>query len=114
MTYAGSLSGAPWIVWATHSTAASRALVFTAGDFGNVGAAELRAYDPAALQYMGSVPLPRFTVTGPTSSTQYTAEGRFVFFNAAGTRAYTLLRADPQSGLALDWGLAAYDRADIP
>ena len=114
MTYAGSLSGAPWIVWATHSTAASRVLVFTAGDFGNVGAAELRTYDPAALQYMGSVPLPRFTVTGPTSRPQYTAEGRFVFFNAAGTRAYTLLRADPQSGLALDWGLAAYDRADIP
>ena len=123
LTYAGSLANAPGIRWAVHSTAASRILVvldgtyFVPADPGYTVDAtprELRVYDPSALQYLGTVPLPRFNVTGPTSTTQFNADGRFVFFNAAGTRAYALIRADPQSGLALDWGLAAYDRADIP
>jgi chitinase len=114
MTYAGSLSGASGIQWAVHSTAASRVLVVVDGAYFETSPSELRAYDPSALQYMGSVPLPRFNVTGAASTAQYAAEGYFVFFNAAGTRAYTLIRADPQSGLALDWGLAAFDDADIP
>ena len=114
MTYAGSLSGAPGIQGAVHSTPASRVLVVVDGAYSETSPSELRAYDPSALQYMGSVPLPRFNVTGVAGTTQYTADGRFVFFNAAGTRAYALIRAVPESGLALDWGLAAFDRADIP
>ena len=114
MTYAGSLSGGAGIVWAVHSTAAARVLVLADGAYAQTGPAEFRAYDPTALQYMGSVPLPKFNVTGASGTTQYAAEGRFVFFNAAGTRAYTLIRANPASGLAADWGMAAFDRADIP
>jgi len=114
MTYAGSLSGAPRIQWAVHSTGASRVLVVLDGANLETSPSELRAYDPSALQYMGSVPLPRFNVTGAASTTHYAAEGYFVFFNAAGTRAYSLIRAVPESGLALDWGVAVFDAADIP
>jgi hypothetical protein len=123
MTYAGSLSGAPGIQSAAHSTAASCIVLFLnrtyyvpsgPGIVVDATPRELRAFDPSALQYMGSVPLPRVNVAGPGGTTQYTTDGRFVFFNAAGTRAYALVRADPQSGLALDWGLVAFDRQDIP
>jgi hypothetical protein len=114
MTYAGSLSDASGILWATHSTDASRVLLFADGAYAETAPAELRSYDPSALQYMGSVPLPKFNVAGSAGTTQYTAGGHFVFYNAAGTRAYTLIRADPQSGLALDWGLAVFDDVDIP
>jgi hypothetical protein len=89
-------------------------LAFAGGAFGDPAPSEFRSYDPSALQYMGSVPLPRFNVTSSAGTTQYAAEGRFIFYNAAGTHAYTLIRADPQSGLALDWGLAVFEAADIP
>jgi hypothetical protein len=112
MTYAGSLPGARGTLWATHSTEASRVLLFADGAYAQSAPAEFRSYDPSSNQYLGSVPLPKFN--GSAGATQYAAGGHFIFYNAAGTRAYTLVRADPQSGLALDWGLAVFDAADIP
>jgi hypothetical protein len=114
MTYAGSLPGARGTLWATHSTAASRVLLFADGAYAETAPAELRSYDPSSNQYLGSLPLPKFNVAGAAGTTQYTAGGHFVFYNADGKRAYTLIRADAQSGLALDWGLAVFDDVDIP
>jgi hypothetical protein len=42
------------------------------------------------------------------------SEGKFVFFKGDGQRAYLLARAEDGSGMALDWGLVVYDRADLP
>ena len=48
--------------------------------------------------------LPRFVRDGGVS----TAEGRFVFFNSAGTRVFVLVKIDATGSTPETWGLVSY------
>jgi hypothetical protein len=112
MLYAGKLQGMTWVEWATQSTAAERVLALPgAGCCGDPVASELRVYESAFLAYRGALALPQFAVPGVGS---FKSEGRFVFVRADGQRVYLLVKAENASGMALDWGLVVYDRADLP
>jgi hypothetical protein len=58
---------------------------------------------------MGELPLPPFIVNG----TRYNAEGRYVFVGGDGA-IRILQRADPASGLSLDWALVTIGALYIP
>ncbi|MDQ4080276.1 MAG: Ig-like domain-containing protein, partial [Gemmatimonadota bacterium] len=113
MRYAGKLQGMSFVQWAAQSTLAGIVVALPAswccGD--PVNLSEMRVYESTFLAYRGAVPLPRFPVPGVGS---FEAEGKFLFFKADGERLYVLLKAEDGSGMALDWGLVVYDRADLP
>ena len=44
----------------------------------------------------------------------FSAVGRFVFVNNAGTRVYALVQAEEESGMAFDWAIEAFNVADMP
>lgn len=112
MRYAGNLEGMTVVQWAAQSAAAGRVLALPgASFFGDPVASELRVYESAFLALQGVLTLPRFAVPGVGS---VKSEGQFVFFKGDGQRVYLLLKAEDGSGMALDWGLVVYDRADLP
>jgi hypothetical protein len=112
MRYAGNLQGMTVVQWAAQSAAAARVLALP-GTWccGDPVASELRVYESAFLAFQGALSLPRFAVPGVGSAE---SEGQFVFFKGDGQRVYLLLKAKDGSGMALDWGLVVYDRADLP
>ncbi|HEX2092980.1 MAG TPA: hypothetical protein VHG28_11280 [Longimicrobiaceae bacterium] len=113
MTYAGRLTGAGILKSAADSRRAARIVVLGLGSgFPSTPATDLKVFESQFLAYRGAVALPKFTVPG--SSTQYTAEGQFVFFNSEGTRVYVLVRAPSSSGLQQDWGLATILSSSLP
>jgi hypothetical protein len=101
MTYAGALPGVTNIVHANHSVQTHKILVIPAGTTND---RRVRFHDDAFLAFEQEVNLPTFPA-GPSS---YPSHGRFVFHDAAGTRAFTIVQADPTSGLLLDSGVATY------
>ncbi len=111
MLYAGNLSGTSAVQWAVQPLTSGRVLVLPAGSWNATAAPELRVYGSDYLAYRGAVPLPKFIVAG---SGAYSAEGQYVFTNAAASRVYVLVRADPNAGLAQDWGIAGYDMTEMP
>ena len=112
MRYAGNLQGMTVVQWAAQSAAAGRVLALP-GSWccGDPAASEMRVYESSFLAFQGALGLPRFSVPGAGS---FKSEGRFVFFKGDGQRVYLLLKAEDGSGMALDWGLVVYDRADLP
>jgi hypothetical protein len=112
MLYAGKLAGISFARWIEHSSVAGRIYAFETPMWGDTPATELRVYDPAFLNFLGTAPLPKFVV--PATGTEYPAHGQFVFVDAAGMRVYALVQADPNSGLADDWALAIFKRSDLP
>jgi hypothetical protein len=113
MRYAGKLQGMSVVQWAAQSTPAGIVAAlpgsWCCGD--PVNLSEMRVYESTFLAYRGAVPLPQFAVPGVGS---FEAEGKFAFFKADGERLYLLIKAEDGSGMALDWGLVTYSRADLP
>ena len=122
MTYAGRLPGVLGVQAAVHPASGPRIYVLgTTSAPDNywapdpLPAVDVRAFEPQFLAYQGSVPLPKFRApVAGGGTTGYQAEGRFLFENAAATRLYAVVRAPSASGIALDWGIAAYDVTDLP
>lgn len=112
MLYAGRLHGMTVVQWAAQSAAAERVLALAGTGWGaEAPASEMRVYESAFLAFRGALSLPRFPIPGAGSAK---AEGKFVFWRSDGQRAYVLAKAEDGSGMALDWGLVLYDRADLP
>lgn len=122
MTYAGRLDGVRSVQAVVHPNGSARIYVLGVDapppDYWSpdpVPASELRTYESQFLGYQGSVRLPKFRVPNATGGTTgYQAEGWFLFVNAAETRVYAVVRAPGASGLALDWGVAAFDVSELP
>jgi hypothetical protein len=112
MLYAGKLPGISFARWVEHSSAANRIYAFDSPNWGSTPATVLRVYDPAYLNFLGTVPLPKFVV--PATGAEYDAHGQFVFVDSTGKWVYMLVQADPVSGMAKDWGLAVVKRSDVP
>ena len=62
-------------------------------------------YGESSLSMVGSIPLPNFA----TAYGSVPARGHFVFFDAAGSRLYVIVRATGGSGLLSDFGLVSFD-----
>lgn len=66
---------------------------------------EIQYFTSEFLLYRGSAKLPRFV----TPSGSWAAQGRWLFFNAAGTKQYVVVQAETASKLAADFGLVTVD-----
>lgn len=110
MRYAGKLSQDSRIQWVTNSDPASSVAVLPAYPQGSSGARsdnEIHYYAADSLLYRGKVVLPVFAAENKTSASR----GRWIFFNAAGTKQYIVVQADSTSGIANDYGLVTIDCA---
>jgi hypothetical protein len=76
---------------------------FTTSSF-DVERLTLRLYDDAFLNLRQTLTFPQFEV----SSQRYPAVGRYVFFNADGTRLFALLQVDAPAGLKRGFAVARY------
>jgi chitinase len=110
MLYAGALDGVDFARWVEHSSAAERVLALDAAAWGDETADELKVYDTAFLNPLGALPLPALEAAGEAWST----EGWFVFARGDGQLFHTLLKADPDSGMALDWAIASAPLEALP
>lgn len=99
LLYMGSLSVGVRSV--AHSTAAARVFALSYAD-----PTQVRVHDEDHLNLRGEAALPRFPLPSGTASSR----GEYVFVNAAGTRAYVLIRA----GDTQLWGLAVMNVASMP
>lgn len=111
MKYNGALEGNPSVRSLDHSTAAKlvavvhRGAQFTfPGDPVPTSARELSVFEDQFLGFRQKVTLPKFKA----GNTEYHAEGRFVFFNALGTRVYVLVEAESAAPLVNNFGLARF------
>lgn len=106
MRYVGSFSQQPiGIRCAAHTQAGSNIAVVPGEAEGSNVSGEIKYFTPDFLLYRGKAVLPRFTVGDET----FAAHGRWVFFNAAGTKHYVLVQAETQAGLTNDYGLVTVD-----
>jgi hypothetical protein len=101
MTYAGKLSGLSFVQFATTSSETKRVYAAT----GTLGG-DMFVFDTDFLALRSRVPTPNFSGTVRSSA-------MFVFASENGTRLYTLVRADPGSGLANDWAFVVMDTAGM-
>jgi hypothetical protein len=111
MAYAGSLGGLDHIRCLVHSPSAGLVLAVGSTGSSNRDASpvenRLAIFEYQYLTLDGVVTLPNLVVDGQP----YSANGRFVFVNAAGTRYYVIVHAGPDSILADGFGLA---KGDLP
>lgn len=105
MRYVGSFSKPVNIEWAAHTQTGSNIAVlpFQASDSTQDG--EIQYFTPDFLLYRGRAVLPRF-VAGQDS---WAARGRWIFFNAAGTKQYVILQAEMAAELPNDFGIVTVD-----
>src|SRR5437762_2277359 len=54
---------------------------------------QVQLYTDSFLEYLGAIPLPKFTVGG----TAFPAHGRYVFWNQSGTGLYAVVQADSKA-----------------
>lgn len=111
MLYAGKLEGMSTVEWVTESTAASLVFALPGESWDAPAPSELRLYGRDYLAFRAATPLPRFEVPGVGA---FRSTGRFVFTTTDGTKAYVLVQADPESGLAQDWGWVVYPVDQLP
>jgi hypothetical protein len=103
MTYSGSLSGITWIGGLDHSAAAGK-IVALPSDRYNLPPGrdtEVWTYDAGSLGLDSKLKLPSLSMMGQWKP----SHGRFVFFNADGSRYTMIVQADPAAGMLLDYGL---------
>lgn len=110
MLYAGVLPGVTYGLWVEHSSAAGRVLAFSASPWGGDVADVVHVFDDAYLNPLGTVALPTVDAGGEA----WASEGRFVFAAADGGIFHALVRADPSSGMLLDWALVSAPGDAIP
>jgi hypothetical protein len=106
--FAGKLSQESRIQWVTHSAAAGSVAVLPGYSQYGSGVRsdnEIHYYVNDSLLYRGKVVLPAFVAEGKTSASR----GRWLFFNAAGTKQYIVVQADSSAGIANDYGLVTVD-----
>jgi hypothetical protein len=105
MRYVGSFSKPVNIEWAAHTQTGSNIAVlpYQASDSTQDG--EIQYFTPDFLLYRGRAVLPRFVV----GQDAWAARGRWVFFNAAGTKQYVILQAEEAADLPNDFGIVTVD-----
>jgi hypothetical protein len=104
MRYVGSFSQPVTIEWAANTQTGSNIAVLPAPPNPSADG-EIKYFTPDFLLYRGRALLPRFVVGQNT----WAAHGRWVFFNAAGTKQYVVVQADAASALTADFGLVTVD-----
>ncbi len=114
LLYVGALPGVFLVSAAAHSSNLERVVLVGTDDFSGSGGTELRSYTASFLAYQGAVRLPAYVESGPSGSTTFPSEGRFVFVNSAGSHVYVLLRGDEPHIGRFNTGLAVYEAADLP
>jgi hypothetical protein len=110
MRYMGSLSEDGSIRWVGHSAAAGSIAVIPKylnvwWDSSPQLDQEIRYYTTDFNIFRGKALLPSFV----TESGNWQARGRWVFFNAAGTKQYVVVQADEASGMLYDYGALTID-----
>ena len=106
MTFSGKLSEENLVTWASHSQSGNSVVVLPG--FGQLPRKdnEVHYYTQDFLLYRGKATLPSFIVDNNT----WEPRGRYVFFNAAGTKQYVIVQAAETSNLApLDYGVVTID-----
>jgi hypothetical protein len=89
MTYNGSLSEAERVQFVDHNATAGLVAVVPANDFDTTNRdVEVQLYDDDFIGHQLTVPFPPMTV----GTIDTTSHGRFVFWNASGTRLYAIVR----------------------
>lgn len=108
MRYAGKLSQEGRIQWVAHSAETSNVVVLPAylqyGGGTRVDN-EIHYYTPDFLVYRGKAILPSFQVQNNT----WAPRGRWIFFNADGTKQYVIVQADENANLTADYGVVTID-----
>lgn len=105
MTFSGQLSEETFITWTSHSQSANSVVVLPS--FTNLprNDNEVHYYTHDFLLYRGKATLPPFEV----DEEAWAPRGRWIFFNAAGTKQYVIVQADEDSNLELDFGVVTID-----
>lgn len=103
MLYVGSFSQPVSVQWAAHTQTGSNIAVLPM--LASNANGEIRYFTPDFLLYRGNATLPRF-IDGENT---WAAQGKWVFFNAAGTKQYVVVKAQTGSGLTNDFGLVTVD-----
>ena len=104
MQYVGSFSQPVFARWAAH-TQTGGTIAVAAAPASSTANGEIRYFTPDFLLYRGKAVLPRFVAGQDT----WAAHGRWVFFNAAGTKQYVIVQAEPDSELTNDFGVVTVD-----
>jgi hypothetical protein len=102
MRYAGKLTQESVIEWAAHSQPGNNVAVLPRASEDDD---EIHYYTHDFLLYRGKAILPQFTA----GDTNADARGRWLFFNAAGTKQYVVVQADASAGLTNDYGVVTVD-----
>ena len=103
MQYVGSFSTPVDIRWAAHTQTGSNIAILPYTNPAEDG--QIRYFTPDFLLFRGTATLPRFVVGEST----WAAHGQWVFFNAAGTKQYVVVQADPAANMTSDFGLVTVD-----
>ncbi len=107
LVYAGRLSGLTDLLWVSDAPQLGR--VFAVHRETNAGlSTRLHVYERANLNALPYLTLPTFS----NSSGPVAAHGHFVF--PLRDRVYVVTQAAGGAGLLQDWGIIAFDRAQIP
>jgi hypothetical protein len=104
MQFAGKLAQEIRIRWVMHSAAANSIAVLP-GISPLRNDNQIHYYDHDSLLFRGMVMMPDFVAENKTSPSR----GRWLFFNAAGTKQYVVVQADSTSGIVNDYGLVTID-----
>jgi hypothetical protein len=108
--FAGKLSQENRITWTTHSQSGNSIAVLPGYSQFSFPPApridnEIHYYTHDFLLYRGKAILPSFVV----QNTSWAPRGRWLFFNAAGTKQYVIVQADEASGILYDYGVVTVD-----
>jgi Viral BACON domain len=116
MHFAGKLSEEIRIAWTAHSQPGNSIAVLPAGlPYYNYPTQpttddEIHYYTHDFLLYRGRAVLPSFVVEDHT----WKPRGRWLFFNAAGTKQYVVIQAEEASGMLYDFGVVTVDCTNAP
>lgn len=115
MIYAGQLAGASGLRWAATSTKTKRVFVLDGGSYNEAQSPGLRVYDSDFYNFLGTVPLPKFSLpSGPYRTARFESQGHYVFVNSEANRVYLLLHAQSSAKLTRDWQVATLDLLKMP
>ncbi len=101
LQYNGTLSTLTSVTWADQS-AVQQSTAVLAGSGLSQGATQLQIYGDAFLDFLGSLPLPPFTV----GARLYPSYGQFVFWNSDETRLVLVVKADTSANLSSAYGIS--------
>lgn len=112
--YNGTLSNTSRMVWLDESAKiATLAVIPSAGPSYSSSAksiddTQVQLYGDSFLEYLGAIPLPKFTVGG----TAFPSHGRYVFWNQSGTALYAVVQADSKALLTGGTGIIQLSLSD--